>query len=92
MRMFLLLAALIASTHVATAGTASLACPKGDTVFTSLPTDLAQVSAIVPLGNLNPAGHTLPTRHIYVYPKMTTPGDPSTAVTVKVVSPGSLLK
>ncbi len=88
MRKLFLLAALIASTQVAIAGTASLACPKGDTVFTSLPTDLAQVSAIVPLGNLNPAGHTLPTRHIYVYPRMTTPGDPSTAVTVKVVSPG----
>ncbi|NOT41784.1 MAG: hypothetical protein HOP13_14965 [Alphaproteobacteria bacterium] len=88
MRNVLLLAALFISSNVATAGTASLACPKGDTVFTSLPADLTQVSAIVPLGNLNPAGHTTPTRHIYVYPKMTTPGDLSTAVTLKVLSPG----
>jgi hypothetical protein len=37
---------------------------------------------------MNPAGHTIPTRHIYVYPTMTTPGDPSTASTVPVYAPG----
>ncbi len=90
MRTLILLAAL---TLLATAAHAkpsygSLPCGKGDALFTHLPTDLAQVSAVVPLGNLNPAGHTIPTRHIYVYPKMTVPGDVSTAVTVKVLSPG----
>jgi hypothetical protein len=37
---------------------------------------------------MNPPGHTIPTRHIYFYPTMTTPGDVSTAITVKVFSPG----
>lgn len=68
----------------------SLPCPKADMLFTHPPTDLGSLSAIVPLGNLNPAGHTLPTRHIYVYPEMKTPGDPSTAITVPVHAPGKL--
>lgn len=65
-------------------------CPLSDTLFTHLPTNLASISGIVPLGNLNPAGHTIPSRHIYFYPTMTTPGDPSTAITVKVLSPGNV--
>jgi hypothetical protein len=65
-------------------------CPKGDALFTHPPTQLGALSAIVPLGNLNPAGHTLPSRHVYAYPKMTTPGDASTAVTVPVRAPGRL--
>src|SRR5262245_22769674 len=63
-------------------------CRPGDAFFNHLPTNLAQVAGIVPLGNMNPAGHTIPTRHIYVYPRMTTPGDPSTALTVPVYAPG----
>src|SRR5690242_9125489 len=39
----------------------------GNTLYTALPTDLSGVSGIVPLGNLNPTGHTLPTDHIYLY-------------------------
>jgi hypothetical protein len=65
-------------------------CPKGDALFTHPPTQLGALSAIVPLGNLNPAGHTLPSRHVYAYPKMTTPGDVSTAVTVPIRAPGRL--
>lgn len=68
----------------------SLPCPKGDALFTHAPTALGSLSAIVPLGNLNPAGHTLPTRHAYVYPKMKKPGDVSTAITVPVRAPGKL--
>jgi hypothetical protein len=67
-----------------------LPCPNHDTLFTQAPTELDDVSAIVPLGNLNPAGHTLPTRHVYVYPEMTTPGDVSTAITVPVFAPARL--
>ena len=63
-------------------------CPPGDTFFNKLPTDLHKVAGIVPLGNMNPKGHTIPTRHIYVYPKMTVPGDVSTAITVPVYAPG----
>jgi hypothetical protein len=69
---------------------ASLPCPKTDALFTHPPTNLGDLSAIVPLGNLNPAGHTLPTRHIYAYPKMKKPGDPTTAITVPVYAPGPL--
>lgn len=70
------------------ASISELACPPGDTPLTNAPTDLAAVAGVVPLGNLNPAGgHVLPTRHIYFYPLMTAPGDPSTAMTVPVYAP-----
>jgi hypothetical protein len=65
----------------------SLSCPKGNALFTHLPTQLGALSAIVPLGNVN---HRLPTRHVYVYPKMTTPGDVSSAITVAVRAPWRL--
>ena len=65
-------------------------CPRTDTLLTHLPTNLADISGIVPLGNLNPATHTVPSRHLYFYPTMTTPGDPTTAITVKLFSPGKV--
>ncbi len=93
MRTLLLVALALlfaAMPSVAAPAAGSWPCPRSDTLLTHLPADLAQVSAIVPLGNLNPAGHTIPSRHIYIYPKMTTPGDPSTAKTVKVLAPGNV--
>jgi hypothetical protein len=69
---------------------ATLTCPKGNVFFTHLPTQLAALSAVVPLGNVNPPSHTLPSRHIYAYPKMTTSGDLSTAITVPVRAPSRL--
>jgi hypothetical protein len=36
-------------------------------IFTVSPTDIDNIDHIVPLGNLNPPGHTLPTDHMYVY-------------------------
>lgn len=81
-------AALVLAAPTATAAPADRRCPPGDGFFTHLPTNLADVAGIVPLGNMNPAGHTIPTRHIYVYPNMTTPGDVSTAITVRVFAPG----
>ncbi len=35
--------------------------------FTAAPVDLSKVSAIAPLGNLNPTGHVFPSDHIYFY-------------------------
>ncbi len=35
--------------------------------FTTLPVDLTNVYEIVPLGNLAPPGHTLPTEHTYMH-------------------------
>ena len=38
----------------------------GSLVFKASPLELSTIRQIVPLGNLNPPGHTLPTDHIYV--------------------------
>ncbi len=35
--------------------------------FTALPIDTADITALVPLGNLNPPAHTFPTDHMYLY-------------------------
>jgi hypothetical protein len=46
---------------------ASPAVSGGDRLaFKAPPLDLSTIRQIVPLGNLNPPGHTLPTDHIYV--------------------------
>jgi len=82
-----LLAAAIADAKPALG---SLPCKGSGAFFPVSPVDLSRVSAIKPLGNLNPPGHTIPTRHIYVYPKMTRPGDASSMAEVKVVSPGKV--
>jgi len=37
------------------------------TPFTSYPVEMEKISNIVPLGNLNPPGHTFPTDHIYFF-------------------------
>jgi hypothetical protein len=39
----------------------------GEPFFSVIPLDVANFDAIVPLGNLNPAGHTFPTNHHYLY-------------------------
>ncbi|WP_018628131.1 hypothetical protein [Niabella aurantiaca] len=35
--------------------------------LTLAPVDFEKVSGLVPLGNLNPPGHTFPTKHTYIY-------------------------
>ncbi len=37
--------------------------------LTVTPLDMALVSSLVPLGSLNPPGHTFPTDHMYLYYK-----------------------
>jgi hypothetical protein len=46
----------------------SPASPSSNTtlMFTVAPMDVSVIESIVPLGNLNPPGHTLPTSHMYV--------------------------
>jgi len=51
--------------------------------LTNPPVDFSRVSGLVPLGNLNPPGHTFPTGHMYIYFK-----DPGSAV--NVYAPGNL--
>lgn len=45
----------------------------GSLVFRASPVDPAVLDFILPLGNLNPPGHTLPTDHIYFYVGFTRP-------------------
>lgn len=56
----------------------------GPLVFTVPPVDPAVVDFILPLGNLNPPSHTLPTDHIYFYMGFLRPSPGA----VPVVSPG----
>lgn len=45
-------------------------------VFTASPIDPGVIEFIVPLGNLNPPDHTLPTDHIYFYHRLRHPAAP----------------
>lgn len=54
-------------------------------VFRALPLDESEIRFIVPLGNLNPPGHTFPSDHIYFYNRI--PNTPFTGA-VPVYAPG----
>jgi hypothetical protein len=45
-------------------------------VLTQLPIDLSAIEFVVPIGNLNPPGHTLPTDHAYLYHRLRNPNAP----------------
>ncbi|MBI4617325.1 MAG: hypothetical protein HY720_27190 [Planctomycetes bacterium] len=45
----------------------SCAAQEDSVTFSVSPVDLEHVREIVPLGNLNPPGHTFPTDHVYFY-------------------------
>jgi hypothetical protein len=51
--------------------------------YTVSPSDPADITGIVPLGNLNPSGHTFPSDHIYPYLQ---PVDPAQPVGTRVVT------
>jgi len=66
----------------------------GEVVFTYSPIPHEQVRRIVPLGNLNPPGHTLPTDHMYfytAYPDDLPHPDPATKHTVVAPAAGYVL-
>ena len=46
---------------------ASVSCGTNRAIFTVLPVKLADFYGWVPLGNMNPPGHTFPTDHQYLY-------------------------
>jgi hypothetical protein len=50
--------------------------PSASLVFTESPIDLSAVEFVVPIGNLNPPGHTLPTDHAYFYHRLRNPNAP----------------
>lgn len=58
----------------------------GSDFFTVSPLNSDDYRGIVPLGNLNPTGHTFPTDHIYMYIRLSG-SDPAS---VNVYSPGDL--
>ncbi len=62
-------------------------CAPGTALLTTPPVPLADVIGWVPLGNLNPPGHTFPTNHQYLY--FANPGS-QTARTVQVLAPGNV--
>lgn len=57
-------------------------CGSNYSFFTSSPVSLSNLDYIVPLGNLNPSGHTFPTDH--VYPQIVN------SATVPLYSPGNV--
>ena len=69
-------------------------CTTGSPLLTMSPIDLAQVTGVVPLGNLNPPGHTFPTPHLYFYLKRTNPADPLDfsfpSVSAPLYAPGNI--
>ncbi len=64
---------LYAIVSIALLGISSLTCHKKSNSaiqlgsFAVLPVDLTYITGLVPLGNLNPPGHTFPTDHMYFY-------------------------
>jgi hypothetical protein len=50
--------------------------PSSALIFTQAPIDLSAVEFVVPIGNLNPPGHTLPTDHAYFYHRLRNPNAP----------------
>ena len=67
-------------------------CGSSSTLFSIAPLALDDVTSIFPLGNLNPTGHTFPTRHMYFHIRTTDPSDPaSPKAEVPLVAPGDLV-
>ena len=66
-------------------------CDSVNALFSVSPLQYSDVSAIVPLGNLNPPSHTFPTNHIYFYIAKENPADPQgVPKTVPFFAPGNI--
>ncbi|MBI2091453.1 MAG: hypothetical protein HYY43_05430 [Deltaproteobacteria bacterium] len=86
--LFLLAGCSGGSGRVSTSELAS--CGSGE-LFTALPMALADFRGLVPLGTLNPSGHTLPTDHLYFYIRLTDPANSSSdPASVNVYAPGNI--
>lgn len=60
-------------------------CPDGP-VFTAAPASPQGYTDIIPLGNLEPVGHTLPTQHVYFHLVYGTQG----SIATDIVAPGNV--
>jgi hypothetical protein len=77
----------ISTDYRVVSGLASCGSTKG--VFTIPPVALADFFGWVPLGNLNPPGHTFPTDHQYIY--VNNPESSAPRRTVNVVAPSDIV-
>lgn len=66
---------------------ATLSSCEGSEFFTALPMALDDFRGLVPLGTLNPSGHTFPTDHLYFYIRLADSGGPAS---VNVYAPGNV--
>ncbi len=62
-------------------------CPAGTALFTTSPLPLANIIGWVPLGAMEPPGHTFPTDHQYLY--FANPNNPGNT-TLNVVAPSAM--
>ncbi len=62
-------------------------CTAENTTFTVSPIDIENIVSIIPLGNLNPSGHTFPTDHMYYNIKTTDGNAQSPTVDVELYAP-----
>jgi len=62
-------------------------CPAGNAVFTTSPLPLGNIIGWVPLGAMEPPGHTFPTDHQYLY--FANPSSPGNT-TLNVVAPAAM--
>lgn len=66
-------------------------CPNSNEIFTHYPIKLDDLKHIIPLGNLNPPGHTFPVRHMYWNVMNVTPDfQDNDSPEVPVYAPGGL--
>ena len=65
-------------------------CP--DEPLTLLPVEAAAIVGVVPLGNLNPPGHTQPTDHVYLWLSGSETGWPSDKVLLVAPGPGTIIR
>ena len=72
------------------ATTTTPVCP--DPLLTVLPIDEAAIGAVVPLGNLNPPGHTQPTDHVYFWLAGHEDGWPSEETPLLAPSDGTITR
>lgn len=65
-------------------------CEDRKELFTHSPLQISDFTHIIPLGNLGPTGHTLPTAHLYFHIRSIIPEDDSSIAEVDVIAPSDM--
>lgn len=63
----------------------------GNNVYSVSPVPLESLDFILPLGNINPSGHSTPSDHIYLVLKRTLPGNDAPPDVVNIFAPGDMI-